>query len=299
MVSHAEVIKAFLEGKKATGFHMKSVVRDDITLLIGYDWALYAMRVGGTTIVFAGWRDYSRTSSGHIAMIPVIEEQDIVVYDRVEPSDAHKYYDLPNMGDWDLPKYDAARVGRRYVIEGLTWQFYPWMCELSFMNNSVVFWESDHIETLMEVLRNPVADKIDYLKYLAASRLTTAGKHLDFNWERLKKAVHLSRAFRGLTCMFARRIIDRGYLVQHTIDGGALIHTRGRITFMITRDGRVLVDKSDTWGEWRRKFVSREERPRWEFSDAEYLTQMLGDCFQEVLYKLPEAARSALIAHMM
>jgi len=299
MVSHTKVIEAFLEGRRATGCNMKSVVRDDVTLLVGYDWALYAMRVGGTTIVFAGWRDYSRTSSRHINMIPVTEEQDIVVYDRVEPSDAHRYYDLPNMDDWELLKYDAARVGREYTIDGLTWQFYPWKCELSFADSSETFWKSDHIETLMEVLRNPVADKLDYLKSLVASGLTTAGNHLDFDWERLKKAVRLSRAFRGLTNMFTRRVIDRGYLVQHTIDGGALIHTRYWVTFMVTPDGRVLVDESDTWVEWRRKFVSREERPRWRSADAKDLAWALGDHFQEVLYKLPEAARSALIAHMM
>lgn len=74
MTSNNDLIRNFLTGRHSTAAErnsnrMKIKERENHTIIEGYGNALYAVKTGGTVILFDDWYGYSQTTSTHLNLI--------------------------------------------------------------------------------------------------------------------------------------------------------------------------------------------------------------------------------------
>jgi len=72
--SNNDLVKNFLSGRHNTAHERNSnrmtiKNRENHTIIEGYGHALYALKTGGTVILFDDWYGYSRTTSTHLNLI--------------------------------------------------------------------------------------------------------------------------------------------------------------------------------------------------------------------------------------
>lgn len=73
-ISNNDLVKNFLSGRHGTASSRKAnrmeiKERENHTIIEGYGHALYALKTGGTVILFDDWYGYSSTTSTHLNLI--------------------------------------------------------------------------------------------------------------------------------------------------------------------------------------------------------------------------------------
>jgi len=73
-ISNNDLVKNFLTGRHNTAHEKNSnrmtiKERENHTIIEGYGHALYALKTGGTVVLFDDWYGYSRTTSTHLNLI--------------------------------------------------------------------------------------------------------------------------------------------------------------------------------------------------------------------------------------
>ena len=219
-LSHAEVVKAFSEFRRAPGARMRSVVLDDNTaVLVGFDWAVYAVYFrydnserDGRIIVFRGWKEYSPTSSGHIGTVIWELEGEVQFFvdyvhmpeflcGGISRRDRELIEALRKAKEGELYRYYTAEFGSRMPLREDVWLRFDGTIEATDRTGkeSVAFYSSESHKKLFDefIINKPSKEKLDYLSELVRSPIWRGDSHLHFDWRLLRKTIRWYKSYYG------------------------------------------------------------------------------------------------------
>ena len=184
---NAELVKRFHE-KKTSGSSSRMHISqdDDLIILWGYGWAVYAFWYKDYLFKCVGWYGYSSTTTSHMNYI----DADFLVFESTTSS-----WRAKELGEYALKHRDNIHKlferdiieKKEYKVNGFTLKVFPWTS--IEVNGRTLFFSSGEYPRLgkkiIEIILNGTEDDRERLRFIIANNLKI--EHIDKGWNKLER----------------------------------------------------------------------------------------------------------------
>jgi len=325
MAYYAErIIKAFLNDRDAESqktrygtVRIMSTEVDGMRCLVGYEWALYAVKVDDVVVAFPEWANYSRTSDRHISKLLSYLASGDVVDCASRPTISHIdiAIDRAMMSEKEAIKNYCGIVNAKYRIGDITVSFgiYGAFAECEGHQLCIPY-HKEWITDLFDMLNNKDHKRLRILREVVVRDLPL--KYLSYtDLNRLKSAVERGNAMKELYAKAKDALLgrDKIMVVKKTLDGAIIvIRPKYKCTSPFSKKYTVLNINREKCMKCSTNIIGayslltgEKAKLKWEKVDTDYAVKIVVDAVRrspeamKSLKKLPEWFASRVLVEML